>query len=91
MKYPNIQVTQGLAGWFAVMIVDTDGFPEPQCSGMGRYANQSDAIAEARQWAEAEELPFVMPTIDNKPARQDVMNQLKEILPDINIIELENE
>lgn len=91
MLYPHITVTQGMSGWFAVMITNYDGFPEPECAGMGRYAKQSDAIAEGEQWAEAEELPFIMPTIDNKPARQDVENQIREILPDINIIHLKEE
>lgn len=86
--YPHITVTQGMAGWFAVMITNYDGFPEPECSGMGRYQMQADAIIEGQQWAEAEELPFIMPHIVTEPARQDVMEQLKEILPDINIIEI---
>lgn len=88
MQYPNIQITQGLAGWFAVMIDNSEGFPQPECSGIGRYALQSDAIKEGQQWAEAEDLPFIMPDIDNEPARQDVENQLREIIPNINIVTL---
>lgn len=89
MPYPNIQVTKGLAGWFAVMIADNEGFPQPECSGIGRYAEQRYAIMEGQQWADAEGIPFVMPDIDNTPARQDVENQLREIIPNINIIQID--
>lgn len=89
-EYPRIEITQGLAGWFAVKTWwNPDGFPEPYSSGVGRYALQSDAIAEGKQWAEDEELPFIMPTvIDDAPARQDVMTQLQELIPGVQIIEI---
>jgi hypothetical protein len=88
--YPHITVTQGLAGWFAVMLVDTDGFVEPEESGIGRYKMQTDAISEGKYWAKCEELPFYEPAIDDQPARQDVIQQLLEIIPDAKVINLEN-
>jgi hypothetical protein len=53
-----ITTTSGMRGWFAVMIDDSDGFPEPVTSGIGSYKTQAEAEVEARQWAKAEELPF---------------------------------
>ena len=70
MKYPNIQVTKGLSGWFAVMVwwnQDHGGFPEPYDTGLGRYAMQVDAIAEAEEWAEAEGIQFYPPEPDDMP------------------------
>jgi hypothetical protein len=85
---PHITVTQGLSGWFAVMVVKIDGFPEPYCSGMGRYVLQAKAIEEGQQWAKAEELQFVMPEIDERPARQDVVEQIKQLVPGIKVVTL---
>jgi hypothetical protein len=91
--YPRIQVTNGMSGWFAVMLVwnpEFGGFPEPECTGVGRYAKQSDAIIEARSWAEAEGLPFFPPTkLDLLPARQDVEQQMKELIPGIVVVHLD--
>lgn len=53
-----ISVTSGMSGWFAVMLVEEDGFVEPQQTGIGRYKTKTEAEKEARQWAEAEELEF---------------------------------
>ena len=61
---PYITVTSGMSGNFAVMLWWNDedknlgGFWEPYLTGIGRYKNVADAIAEGRQWAEAEELEF---------------------------------
>lgn len=90
----RISVTQGMSGHFAVMLADYEDMGwNTDCvtSGVGRYKLQSDAIKEGRQWAEAEELPFIMPAIDTAPARQDVEQQIKEIIPNINIIHLGDE
>lgn len=90
--YPHITVTKGMAGWFAVMLwwnPECGGFPEPYLTGSGRYAKQTDAIREAQDWAAAEELPFVCPSIDTTPARQDVEQQMREIIPDIQVIHME--
>ena len=90
-NYPYITVTQGLAGYFAVKIwLNPDGrFEEPYDTGDGRYALQLDAISEARDWAELEGLRFVEPMICLQPARQDVEQQIKELIPGVNIIKIE--
>jgi hypothetical protein len=90
VEYPYITVTKGMSGWFAVMIVDTDGLPEPECTGIGRYALQSKAIAEGRFWAELDGIPFDMPSIDESAARQDVVQQMREIIPDLQVIHIED-
>lgn len=59
-----ISVTHGGSGWFAVMYwwnPEMGGFWEPYNTGVGRYANKEEAIREGIEWAEAEELEFVMP------------------------------
>jgi hypothetical protein len=59
--YPHWTVTEGMSGWFAVKIwwnPEMGGFPEPWISGNGRYQLESEAIAEGRDWAREEELPF---------------------------------
>lgn len=56
---PYITTTQGMSGHFAVMIhTHEDDFPEPWESGIGRYATEDEAIQEAKEWAEAEELEY---------------------------------
>ena len=88
IQYPNIQVSKGMAGWFAVMVWwNPEGFPEPFDTGIGRYALQSQAIAEGQQWAEAEGIPFYEPTADGRPARQDVVEQIREVIPNIQVID----
>jgi len=53
-----IEVTKGGAGYFAVMVWDGDGFPEPWETGVGRYETEAEATAEAKSWAESEGLEF---------------------------------
>lgn len=53
-----IEVTKGGAGYFAVMMWNGDGFPEPWETGDGRYGEPEPAMCEARTWAEAEGLEF---------------------------------
>lgn len=87
----RITVTQGMSGFFAVMIADyedMDWHPDAVMTGMGRYKKQSDAVIEAEAWAEVEGIPFVMPEINESEARQDVEAQIKEIIPDIKVIHL---
>lgn len=58
---PFISVTHGCSGYFAVMYwwnPDLGGFWEPWNTGFGRYADKEKAIAEARYWAESEELEY---------------------------------
>jgi hypothetical protein len=91
--YPRIEVTKGMAGWFAVKMWWNDegpvGFPEPYSTGDGRYEMQCDAVDEGRAWAKHECLPFIEPEPDVVPARQDVVAQIQEIMPDIEVIHLE--
>lgn len=62
--YPRvISVTSGMSGFFAVQYwwnPDLGGFWEPWDTGIGRYANEESAIAEAKMWAEEENLPFCL-------------------------------
>jgi hypothetical protein len=59
---PYITVTQGMSGYFAVLLwwnPDMGGFYEPWDTGIGRYGSREEAAVEGRQWAEAEELRFL--------------------------------
>lgn len=53
-----IEVTKGMRGWFAVLVWDGMGFPEPWESGFGSYATKEEAAVEAQQWAEAEGVEY---------------------------------
>jgi hypothetical protein len=53
-----VMTTQGMSGFFAVMMWDGMGFDEPWETGFGRYKKSSQAVAEAKQWAEVEGLEF---------------------------------
>ena len=53
-----VETTQGMRGYFAVMLWDGMGFAEPWDSGIGSYATASEAAVEAREWAEAEGIEF---------------------------------
>lgn len=57
---PNywISVTCGGAGWFAVVMWDGMGFPEPWDTGDGRHATQAEAIKEAKTWAAEENMEY---------------------------------
>ena len=56
---PYITVTHGMSGYFAVHVWwNPEGFWEPWSTGFGRYSDKAQAIAEARQWAEAEEMEY---------------------------------
>lgn len=61
-KANYITVTQGMFGYFAVMLwwnPDMGGFWEPWSTGFGRYADKAQAISEAKDWAAAEELEYL--------------------------------
>lgn len=61
-NYPHITVTQGMSGWFAVMLwwnPEMGGFPEPYQTGIGRYCTREEAKIEAKEWSEAEGLEFI--------------------------------
>ena len=52
-----VTVGQGMSGWFAALMVwNKEGFYEPWNTGFGRYKTREEAVAEARDWAEAEGL-----------------------------------
>ena len=59
-----ITTTKGMA-WFAVMYwwndedIPGQGFWEPWDTGIGRYADEADAINEAQAWADDEGFEFV--------------------------------
>jgi hypothetical protein len=53
-----ITVTHGMSGYFAVLIDDSEGFPEPVQTGIGRYRTSEEARKEGQAWAKAEELSF---------------------------------
>lgn len=58
-KYAShTDVTQGLRGWFAVLMVyydDIQGF-DVFNSGISSYVTREEAIADAKSWAELEGL-----------------------------------
>lgn len=56
-----LDVTSGMRGYFAVLIDDSDGFPEPVQSGIGSYETREGAEIEAKDWAMSEELTFGPP------------------------------
>lgn len=53
-----VTVTYGMRGWFAVLIDDSDGFPEPVNSGIGSHKTSELAAREGQEWARAERLEF---------------------------------
>jgi len=46
----------GLRGYFAVLVDDSQGFPEPINTGFGSYITMEQALEEAKEWAAAEGL-----------------------------------
>jgi hypothetical protein len=53
-----VEVTSGMRGFFAVLLWDGMGFPEPWETGIGSYKTAAQAAVEAQQWAEAEGIEF---------------------------------
>lgn len=59
----HVTVTQGVRGWFAVLVVwcdDFGGFYEPENSGVGSYATRDDPglVEEGASWAASEGVEF---------------------------------
>lgn len=62
-KKPYITISSGMSGWFAVMLwyaPQHGGFWEPWETGFGRWETRDEAIEEGRDWAEAEEMEFII-------------------------------
>lgn len=59
-----------MRGFFAVLYETYEGgFSEPINTGMGSYATREEAIPEARDWAEAEDVPVDFdPPAETSPA-----------------------
>lgn len=53
-----VSVTQGMRGYFAVLIDETNGFPEPVQTGIGSYASFKEAKIEAQEWARIEGIEY---------------------------------
>lgn len=53
-----VTTTSGMRGFFAVLIDESEGFPEPVQSGIGSYKTVEGAQAEARDWALAEGIEY---------------------------------
>jgi hypothetical protein len=51
-----LTTSHGLRGWFAVLVDDSNGFPEPVQTGYGSYETAEEARKEAEEWAIAENL-----------------------------------
>ncbi len=66
-KPPYITITNGLRGYFAVLVIlSDDGFEEPGQTGVGSYKTAEEAIPEATSWARDEGIEFVSPiTLQN--------------------------
>lgn len=52
-----VTVYKPIAGWKAVLMDQEDG---PMQTGMQGYETKEEAIAEAKHWAECEELPLIV-------------------------------
>jgi hypothetical protein len=65
-KTPYITITNGLRGYFAVLItLSDDGFEEPGQTGIGSYNTPQEAIPEAKSWANDEGIEFIDPLLAN--------------------------
>lgn len=65
-KLSNFRIITSLlgSGHAAVMLVDVETlgrtkYTDVQQTGIGRYRTNEEAIQEAKQWAESEEIPYV--------------------------------
>jgi hypothetical protein len=57
-----VTVYQPISGWKAVLVVrdeECDGEHTPWQTGYFAYPTKEEAIVDAKQWAEAEEIPFI--------------------------------
>jgi len=63
-----VSVTEGMSGHFAVIFwwnPELGGFWEPWDTGIGRYPNEDEARVEAIALADAEGIPYLMPTMSS--------------------------
>lgn len=58
-----VSVSHGMRGYFAVLVDDRDGFPEPVQSGIGSYDTRVEAEGEAKDWAMSEGITFGPPVV----------------------------
>lgn len=87
-----ITVYMPMAGWKAVLFVldEEYGFHEPWQTGHYAYKTKAEAIKDAWSWAKAEELPLIdlsPGTAEDAPDKS-VVEQLLEVIPDLEVIEL---
>jgi len=66
MHEPMITIYESVGGWKAVWMEWTEdgelgGFWEPWQVGFFGYQNPSEAERDAKEWAEAEGLPYIPP------------------------------
>ena len=59
----RVAVHHGMSGYFAAMRVDVttedgDTYGDVMQTGIGRYPDKADAEKEAKEWAEAEGVPY---------------------------------
>lgn len=59
-EHPELFVTttHGMRGWFAVMMEHNGTFAEPVNTGINSYRTRDEAKADAKAWAEAEDLDY---------------------------------
>lgn len=53
-----VAVMEGIRGWFACMMIEEDGFPEPWQSGILSFKTRAKAVTEGKIWAEAEGVEY---------------------------------
>jgi hypothetical protein len=53
-----VTVTSGMRGYFAVLIDESEGFPEPVNTGNGSYKTADGAAVEVQDWARAEGIEY---------------------------------
>lgn len=56
-----IEITCGMRGYFAVMLWDGMGFPEPWETSDHSFATREEAIPDAERWAAEEGVEFRRP------------------------------
>jgi hypothetical protein len=61
-----VTVTQGMRGYFAVLITHENGYPEPYSTGVDSYDSEEDAVPEAVMWAHEEGVDFQLLGYDSK-------------------------
>lgn len=89
-----ISVYMPIAGWKAIMLaVDEDcgGYHTPWQTGDWAYNTKAEAVKDAKSWAEAEGVPFIDSTEEDKDAPdKSVTEQLLEIMPNATVVTLDS-